>query len=167
MNLCKLDDVQYFMCNFDDIKYLAEMIDHIPLTLRAKYTFALSPISRKQPFVCVCFIRFVRHYSRNEPVTIDALKQIIEWPPKRNNQSASTASQSDIAHMEEIYDVFDLYLWLSYRFPNIFCFKEEVSQMRIELENMIYESIKKISSLNKKISINNQTTIDNVNKTND
>ncbi len=48
ISICKVDDGQYFLCNFDDIISLAEMIDHIPIKLKTKYTFATAPINLKQ-----------------------------------------------------------------------------------------------------------------------
>lgn len=142
MSICKIDNGQYFLCNFGEIIYLAEMIDHIPIKLRAKYTFATSPINRKQTFVCTCFVKFVRSYSNNELVTDEILKKMIEWPfkvPKNVNE---------VAHLETVYDVLDLYLWLGYRFPEVFSYIDEVKQMRADLEQIIYEGVKNMSILN-------------------
>lgn len=142
MNICKIDSGQYFLCNFGEIAYLAEMIDHIPIKLRAKYTFATSPINRKQTFVCSCFVKLVRHFSNNEVVTADILKKMIEWPFQ------VPQSVNEVAHLETVYDVLDLYLWLAYRFPDIFSYIDQVKQMRVELEQVIYEGVKNVSILN-------------------
>ena len=142
MSICRIDSGQYFLCNFGEIAYLAEMIDHIPINLRSKYTFATSPINRKQTFVCSCFVKFVRYYSNNEVVSDDILKKMIEWPFK------TPQNVNEVAHLETVYDVLDLYLWLAYRFPDIFTYIDEVKQMRIELEQIIYEGVKNISILN-------------------
>lgn len=142
MSICRIDSGQYFLCNFGEIAYLAEMIDHIPINLRSKYTFATSPINRKQTFVCSCFVKFVRYYSNNEVVSDEILKKMIEWPFK------IPQNVNEVAHLETVYDVLDLYLWLAYRFPDIFTYIDEVKQMRIELEQIIYEGVKNISILN-------------------
>lgn len=47
MSICTIDNSQYFLCNFEEIRSLAETIDHIPIPLKAKYTFVTSPISTK------------------------------------------------------------------------------------------------------------------------
>lgn len=142
MSICRIDSGQYFLCNFGEIAYLAEMIDHIPINLRSKYTFATSPINRKQTFVCSCFVKFVRYYSNNEVVTDEILKKMIEWPFK------IPQNVNEVAHLETVYDVLDLYLWLAYRFPDIFTYIDQVKQMRVELEQIIYEGVKNISILN-------------------
>lgn len=57
VNLCTVDDSLYFMCNIEDFKFLAEMIQHVPLPLRARYVFCCAPINRKMPFVCSMFLK--------------------------------------------------------------------------------------------------------------
>ncbi|MEQ2158189.1 hypothetical protein GOODEAATRI_009708 [Goodea atripinnis] len=50
-------DGLYFVCNIDDFKFLADMIQHIPLNLRSRYVFCTAPINKKQPFVCTSFLK--------------------------------------------------------------------------------------------------------------
>lgn len=44
------------MCNVDDFKILADMIEHIPLLLRPRYVFCCAPIPKKQAIVCSFFL---------------------------------------------------------------------------------------------------------------
>jgi hypothetical protein len=57
VTLCTVDDSLYFMCNIEDFKFLADMIQHVPLPLRARYVFCCAPINRKLPFVCTMFLK--------------------------------------------------------------------------------------------------------------
>lgn len=57
VNLSTVDDSLYFMCNVEDFKFLADMIQHVPLALRARYVFCCAPINRKMPFVCTMFLK--------------------------------------------------------------------------------------------------------------
>lgn len=110
VHLSTLDDSLYFMCNIDDFKFLADMIQHIPLPLRARYVFCCAPINRKAPLVCSMFLKYARQYSRNEPLTVEWVNRQIGWPvsvPK---------TMAELVHLESVFDVLDLYLWLSYRF---------------------------------------------------
>jgi ATP-dependent RNA helicase SUPV3L1/SUV3 len=50
------------MCNVEDVKFLADIIEHVPLPLRARYTFSCAPINKKMPFVCTMFLK-VRIFS--------------------------------------------------------------------------------------------------------
>lgn len=45
------------MCDTEGFKFLADMIQHVPLPLRARYVFCCAPINRKQPFVCTMFLK--------------------------------------------------------------------------------------------------------------
>ena len=110
ISLSSVDDSVYFMCNIEDFKFLAEMVQHIPLPLRARYVFCCAPINRKNPFVCSMFLKFTRQYSQNRPLTFDWLCRQIGWP------LATPHKLTDLVHLEGVYDVLDLYLWLSYRF---------------------------------------------------
>ena len=64
VSLSQVDGL-YFVCNIDDFKFLAEMIQHIPLNLRSRYVFCTAPINKKQPFVCTSFLK-VRLYGHEE-----------------------------------------------------------------------------------------------------
>jgi len=57
VTLCQLDSDKYFMCNIDEFKFFASMIEHVPLALRARYVFACAPIPKSQPFVCTMLLK--------------------------------------------------------------------------------------------------------------
>ena len=71
--LSTLDDSMYSLCHLDDFKFLADMIEHIRLPLKAKYTFCCAPINRKMPFVNTMFLKMARQFSRGELVSFDWL----------------------------------------------------------------------------------------------
>lgn len=52
-----VDNSLYFICNTEDFKFLADMIQHVPLPLRARYVFCCAPINRKLPFSCAMFLK--------------------------------------------------------------------------------------------------------------
>ncbi|KAK0158519.1 hypothetical protein PV328_009513 [Microctonus aethiopoides] len=154
VSLCTVDDSLYFMCNIDDFKFLADMIQHVPLPLRARYVFCCAPINKKIPFTCTMFLKFARQYSKNEPITFDWLCQQIGWPlqpPK---------SIIDLVHLEAVFDVLDLYLWLSYRFMDLFPDTNTVRDVQRELDAIIQEGIVQLTRLlkNSETGISNGTT---------
>lgn len=65
VSLSQVDGL-YFVCNIEDFKFLADMIQHIPLNLRSRYVFCTAPINKKQPFVCTTFLK-VRALMENIP----------------------------------------------------------------------------------------------------
>lgn len=103
-----------------------------------------------------CFVKFVRYYSRNEELTGEILKRLLGYPFK------TPTSLNELAHLEDLYDVLDLYLWLSFRFAAIFCQKEEVFEIRSELEEVIFKGVKEL--LSNKNSTNRPVTGSNLTK---
>ncbi|CAF4436910.1 unnamed protein product, partial [Didymodactylos carnosus] len=53
----------------------------------------------------------------------------------------------DLVHLEEVFDCLDLYLWLSYRFTDIFPEKEIVRGVQAELDQIIHLGIQNIVKL--------------------
>ncbi|XP_076434854.1 ATP-dependent RNA helicase SUPV3L1, mitochondrial-like [Babylonia areolata] len=141
VTLSQLDSDKYFMCNVDDFKFLADMIEHVPLNLRVRYVFCCAPIPKKQPFVCTMFLKFARQFSRNEPLTLDWLCRQTGWP------FATPSVIADLVHLEGVFDVLDLYLWLGYRFPDMFPDASHVRDMQAELDEIIQNGVSNITRL--------------------
>uniref|UniRef100_A0A8C9PXQ5 ATP-dependent RNA helicase SUPV3L1, mitochondrial n=1 Tax=Spermophilus dauricus TaxID=99837 RepID=A0A8C9PXQ5_SPEDA len=108
-------DGQYFVCNMDDFKFSAELIQHIPLSLRVRYVFCTAPINKKQPFVCSSLLQFARQYN--------------------------------LMDLEAVHDVLDLYLWLSYRFMDMFPDTSLVRDLQKELDGVIQDGVHNITKL--------------------
>uniref|UniRef100_A0A8D2AN81 ATP-dependent RNA helicase SUPV3L1, mitochondrial n=1 Tax=Sciurus vulgaris TaxID=55149 RepID=A0A8D2AN81_SCIVU len=134
-------DGQYFVCNMDDFEFSAELIQHIPLSLRVRYVFCTAPISKKQPFVCSSLLQFARQYSRNEPLTFAWLRRYIKWPlhPPKNIK--------DLMDLEAVHEVLDLYLWLSYRFMDMFPDASLIRDLQKELDGIIQDGVHNITKL--------------------
>lgn len=141
VSLCQVDTSSYFMCNIEDFKFLADMIQHVPLPLRARYVFCCSPINKKLPFVCTMFLKFARQYSGNVPLTFDWLCRNIGWP------FSPPKTILELLHLESVFDVLDLYLWLSYRFMDLFPDVNMVRDLQTELDKIIQEGVKNITHL--------------------
>lgn len=140
-SICTVDDSLYFMCNTEDFKFLADMIQHVPLPLRARYVFCCAPINRKMPFICSMFLKFARQYSRNDAITYNWLCRHLNTPfsvPK---------TIADLVHLECVFDVLDLYLWLSTRFPDMFPAVQQVRALQEELDKTIQEGVTQITKL--------------------
>ncbi|KAK7913392.1 hypothetical protein WMY93_013603 [Mugilogobius chulae] len=140
VSLSQVDGL-YFVCNIDDFKFLADMIQHIPLNLRSRYVFCTAPINKKQPFVCTSFLKFARQFSRDEPLTFDWVCRHIGWP------SLAPKNIKDLVHLEAVHDVLDLYLWLSYRFMDMFPDTILIRQIQKDLDQIIQEGVRNITRL--------------------
>lgn len=157
VSLSTVDDSLYFMCNVEDFKFLADMIQHVPLPLRTRYVFCCAPINKKMPFVCTMFLKFARQYSKNQPITFDWLCRNIGWPL----QAPKTII--DLVHLEAVFDVLDLYLWLSYRFMDLFTEANLIRDMQKELDLIIQQGVVQITRLlkNSENNISSMTSFAN------
>ncbi|KFD59036.1 hypothetical protein M514_00199 [Trichuris suis] len=146
VSLSALDEDHFFMCNIDDLKFLADMIEHVPLALRVRYLFCLAPISRKKPFVCGMFLRYARKFSRGEPLTAEWVQVTLGWP------LSVPSKVSDLMHLEDVFDVLDAYLWLGYRFVDMFPDMAQIRAMQLELDVTIRESLEHMKMLSSKVA---------------
>jgi len=141
ISLSTLDDSLYTLCLLDDFKYLADMIEHIKLPLKAKYTFCCAPINRKMPFVNTMFIKIARQFSKGDLITFDWLCTQVGWP------FSPPETILQLIHLEAIHDVFDIYLWLSYRFADMFPDVVLVREVQAELDLVIENGVVNIVQL--------------------
>ena len=129
------------MCNIESIKFLAGILEHIPLPLRARYVFCCAPVDNKSNFVCAMFLKYARQYANNQPMTVHWLCQTLKFPFRRPN------NMTELDHLLSVYDCFDLYLWLSYRFPDVFLDQELVRNVQRKLDEIIMEGVLNITKL--------------------
>jgi ATP-dependent RNA helicase SUPV3L1/SUV3 len=144
VSICEIDNSKYFLCNYENIIYLASLIDHIPLKMSERYMFACTPVSRSNTFLVSSLVKFVRLYSSNEPIGVEEVTNIIDLPVEKAN------TPEKLKHLETIFDALDLYLWLGYRFPTMFPSMEVVKLMRKKLNDIIDQSLKDITKEKKK-----------------
>ncbi|XP_071947645.1 ATP-dependent RNA helicase SUPV3L1, mitochondrial-like isoform X1 [Antedon mediterranea] len=140
VSLSKVDS-NYFVCNIDDFKFLADMIQHIPLNLRTRYVFCCAPINKKHAFICTAFLKFARRYSQNQPLTFEWFSRQVDWP------LAVPRNLRDLMHLEAVHDVMDVYLWFSYRFMDMFPHGEMVREIQRKLDDIIKEGVIHITKL--------------------
>lgn len=145
VDLCEFDSSAYFICDLENFKLLAQTIQHINVSLRARYVFCCAPLNTKFPFSVAMFTKFVRQFSIGEPVTADWVARIINWPlkPPKNIE--------ELNHLETVFDVFELYLWLSYRFVDMFPEPDEVRKLQKELDKVIFSGVTDIVGLIKAV----------------
>ncbi|GMR31561.1 hypothetical protein PMAYCL1PPCAC_01755, partial [Pristionchus mayeri] len=124
------------------MKTLATAINDIPLTLRVRYTLCISPISiRNDKFAEESFVNIARRFSSGQPLTAEWLFDMVGWPPR------SVLELDDLIHMENVYEVLELYLWLSLRFPDMLPDEEIVRDGSMQIDNLIREGVDNVSKL--------------------
>lgn len=54
---------------------------------------------------------------------------------------------AQLAQLENIFDIMDIYLWLSYRFPDIFMDGEKIRAAQKHIDDQIQKSVREIIKL--------------------
>jgi ATP-dependent RNA helicase SUPV3L1/SUV3 len=160
LSICQIDKSQYFLSDsVAAMMLLTKLIDHIPLSIKDRYHFITSPIRVEKSIHLSIFVTFVRYYRNNEPVTHKILQDILKWPLL----TAKTVSEQ--LSLIDKYDIIGLYLWYSFKFPNIFYERELVEEMRDELEAIIEAGAKSLNQVSNKNEKNLKIRNKNINNT--
>lgn len=56
-------------------------------------------------------------------------------------------SIADLAQLENIFDVMDIYLWLSYRFVDIYPHADKIRSAQTQLDDLIQQGVAQITRL--------------------
>jgi len=101
------------------------------------------------------FLKFARQYSKNDAITFTWLCKQIGWP------LTLPRTVIDLVHLEAVFDVLDLYLWLSYRFIDLFPDTNTVRDMQKELDAIIQTGIVQLTRLlkNSETGTNSATNV--------
>lgn len=147
VELCEYDAKAFFICDLENFKFLASKIQHISLPLKSRFLFCCAPINVKSPFIVAIFTKFVRQYSTGEPVTVEWVKRAIGWPLPEPQDI------KQLSVLEGIYDSLEVYLWLSYRFRDMFPEPDEVRSLQRQLDETIHIGISKLVKLMSKLQV--------------
>jgi len=131
-SVVQLDGANYFMCDLEFKKKIAHKLRGIALSITEQYVFSTAPISTKTIELAVKFAQYV---SDEMALTSSTLRKINKWPPKKPR------SLEHLQNLEALHEGLDLYLWLSYRFSEIFVDLEEVCEMQQHVEGIIGEAV--------------------------
>ncbi|KAF0733463.1 hypothetical protein Ae201684P_005207 [Aphanomyces euteiches] len=125
VSLARLDG-GFFMCKFADIKEAASLIAHIPMDLSERFTFCMAPTNLRNPLAKRIFVEYVTAHANGKEVPLDIF--LPKMSPKNE------AALRDIEIKAKIIDV---YLWLSFRFPETF----KQQSTALELKEQVLELV--------------------------
>lgn len=141
--MSRLDGNRYFLCNMDTFKFIAGMLEHVNLPLRVRYVFCLAPIKVTEAFICTMLLKFARQFQTGYPLTYN-------WLISKLGLIRHPKTIYDLVQLENIFDVIELYLWLSIRFRDMFQDYSEVQELQKELDTVIQEGVINMNLLLKK-----------------
>ncbi|OWF38311.1 ATP-dependent RNA helicase SUV3 homolog, mitochondrial-like [Mizuhopecten yessoensis] len=135
-HMAKHDKENFFMCELNQMKKLAELIDNIGLPTKDKFQYSHVPVDTDSEVQCDFFVQCATKHFYEEPISISWLTSHLGWPLEMPTTVA------DLKDMETIFNCLDVYLWLSKCYPNIYQDEERVREIQKELEIWIEDGLK-------------------------
>lgn len=122
----------YFFAHFQEMRTNAVMLRHLPLTLWESYIFSISPSDPGDEAQATTLVALATVFSQRRTVH----PWIIQHAPLQQAWSSE-----ELVQLESAYRLYDLYVWLSYRF-NEFEKRELAEQARELCAALIDASIR-------------------------
>ena len=118
--------------NIDSMLEIASIVDEYHLELKTRFYLSCAPASISSPYIESVFHRYIKQ--------IEAGGQVLYIPPRDLPTFAQTNDM--LLNAEDRVREISLYLWLSFKFPDIFQDVEKALQARVRLNNYIENSLR-------------------------
>jgi ATP-dependent RNA helicase SUPV3L1/SUV3 len=125
-------DGPFIAANIDSMLEIAAIVDEYDLDLKTRYYLSCAPASISSPYIESVFHRYIRQ--------IEAGSKVLYIPPRDLPAFAQTNDM--LLNAEDRVREISLYLWLSFKFPDIFEDTEKALQARVRLNNYIENSLR-------------------------
>ena len=124
----------YELARYAEIRTLATMLKHLPLSLREAWQFAISPTDPADAHVAAALLGFATAYAARRRVTPAS----VLLPPCQQ----AARSELELQQLEAAHRVLDLFVWLAYRMPDAFEGMAAVAAQRERMAALIDESLR-------------------------
>uniref|UniRef100_A0A1D1YJ35 RNA helicase n=1 Tax=Anthurium amnicola TaxID=1678845 RepID=A0A1D1YJ35_9ARAE len=121
----------YFIADCDQMLKVATIVDLLPLDLKDKYLFCLSPVDMNDDISAQGLTQFAENYAKKGLVR---LREIFTPGTLKVPKS-----QKALKELESIHKVLDLYVWLSFRMEDSFPDRELASSQKAICSLLIEE----------------------------
>lgn len=125
----------FVAANIDSMLEIATIVSEYQLNLKTRYYLACSPASISSPYIESVFHRYIKQLEANQPVRY--------IPPRDLPKYAQTNEM--LLNAEDRVREISLYLWLSFKFGDLFPDTQEAIASRVRLNNFIEASLKQAS----------------------
>jgi len=147
-SLARLDNDHYFLCDYEDMKEVAKLLECIrDLDLRSRYTFVISPVDTNNRVAMSYLLHYAKQFSLGRKVKL-SLKNSSRFRAKRKRESPNSLLED----LETLFHVCDLYLWLAMRFEGEFSDIDLATKTKNVITLEIQDLLKKKSSTTSKKS---------------
>ncbi|CAA7045336.1 unnamed protein product [Microthlaspi erraticum] len=120
----------YFISNVEDMMKVAALVDELPIGLKEKYLFVVSPVDINDEISALGFTQFAKRFSKRGIVN---LREIFE-----EDRVKVPRTPTELKELESLHKVLDLYVWLSLRLEDSFP-DREVAASQKSICNLLIE----------------------------
>ena len=125
-------DGPFMAANIDSMLEIAAIVDEYKLDLKTRFYLSCAPASISSPYIESVFHRYIRQ--------IEAGSKVLYIPPRDLPSFAQTNDM--LLNAEDRVREISLYLWLSFKFPDIFEDTQKAIAARVRLNNFIENSLR-------------------------
>ena len=122
----------FVAANIDSMLEIAAIVDEYRLDLKTRFHLACAPASISSPYIESVFHRYIKQIEANQPVKY--------FPPRDLPKVAQTNEM--MLNAEDRVREISLYLWLSFKFEELFQETQQAIDARLRLNNYIEASLK-------------------------
>jgi len=122
----------FVAANIDSMLEIAAIVSEYTLDLKTRFFLSCAPASISSPYIESVFHRYIKQ--------IEAGGKVLYIPPRDLPAFAQTNDM--LLNAEDRVREISLYLWLSFKFPDIFEDTEKAIQARVRLNNFIENSLR-------------------------
>jgi ATP-dependent RNA helicase SUPV3L1/SUV3 len=126
-------DGPFIAANIDSMLEIASIVDEYELDLKTRYFLSCAPASISSPYIESVFHRYIRNIEKNSLV--------LYLPPRDLPAFAQTNDM--LLNAEDRVREISLYLWLSFKFPELFRDTQKATDARVRLNKFIENSLQK------------------------
>jgi len=118
--------------NISNMIELARIVDRkSKLSMQQKYILSQAPINTRSPLIRQAYFTYINSIVKNKICTYESFVNINKKPKK----------QQDLLYAEDEVKKISLYLWLSYKMPEIFIDETKAQQSRIKVNQYCQKSL--------------------------
>jgi len=125
-------DGPFVAANIESMLEIAAIVDEYDIDLKTRYYLSCAPASTKSPYIESVFHRYIRQ--------IEAGEKVRYIPPRDLPNFAQTNDM--LLNAEDRVREISLYLWLSFKFPDIFPDTQKALEARARLNSFIENSLR-------------------------
>ncbi len=122
----------FVAANIDSMLEIATIVDEYRLDLKTRFHLACAPASISSPYIESVFHRYIKQIEAKQPV---------KYIPPRDLPKVAQTNEMMLNAEDRVREI-SLYLWLSFKFEELFQETQKAIDSRVRLNNYIEASLK-------------------------